>query len=100
MKIEFFIPKDESIPTQLRLRVDDTIDVYYERTDGGWVFEFFKFQGVTLEMAQQIVDKIFNRMASQSYDHGAQWREVGDRAVWEDEYGISVEVFYRVRDAG
>lgn len=99
MKIEFYIPKDESIPTQLRLKVDNTIDVYYDRTEGGWQFKFFKFQGVNLEMAQQIVNEIFHKMVSQSYDHGSQWREKY-REIYEDEFSISVEVFYRVRDAG
>ena len=38
MKIEFYIPNDEFIPSTLRLKVDDVIDVYYEKlkTDFGW----------------------------------------------------------------
>ena len=102
MKIEFYIPKDEMIPTRLRVKVDDNIDVYYERlTDAfGWKFDFFKFQGVTLEMATAITDAIVAKMVSQSYDHGAQWRECGVREIVNDEWGLSITVFFRVRDAG
>ena len=101
MKIEFYIPKDQVIPTQLRLKVDDSIDVYYGRTEnGGWKFDFFKHQGVTLEMATQITNEIFSKMIWQSYDHGAQWRECGVREIVNDEYELSISVFYRVRDAG
>lgn len=100
MKIEFCIPREQSIPTQLRLKVDETIDVYYDRVKGGWKFEFFKFQGVTLEMATQIVDEIFSKMVSQSYDHGVQWRECGVREIVNDEFELSITVFYGVRDAG
>jgi hypothetical protein len=73
MRIEFHIPKDESIPTRLRLRVDGEIDVYYERLRDafGYKFDFFKSQGVTVEMATAITDEIVRRMISQSYDIGS-----------------------------
>ena len=101
MKIDFYIPKDETIPTQLRVKVDGTIDVYYERTlSGGWKFEFFKHQGVTLEMATAITDKIVSKMISQSYDHGAQLRECGVREIVNEEFDLSITVFFRMRDAG
>lgn len=100
MKIEFYIPRKQSIPTQLRLKVDETIDVYYDRVNDGWKFRFFKLQSVTLEMATQIVDEIFRKMESQSYDHGVQWRERGVREIVNDEFELSITVFYRVRDAG
>ena len=75
MKIEFYIPSDEFIPSTLRLKVDDEIDVYYEKlqTDFGYRFTFFKFQqGVSRETATEIVNQIVARMVSQSYDHGSQ----------------------------
>lgn len=102
MKIEFYIPKDETIPTQLRVKVDGTIDVYYKRLPDafGFKFDFFKHQGVTLEMATEITDEIVSRMISQSYDHGAQWRECGVREVVNDEWDLSITIFFRVRDAG
>lgn len=102
MKIEFYIPKDEMIPTRLRVKVDGEIDVYYERLPDafGFKFDFFKHQGVTLEMATAITDEIVSRMISQSYDHGAQWRECGVREIVNDEWDLSITVFFRVRDAG
>lgn len=100
MKVEFYIPKGETIPTQLRVRVDDAIDVYYERVFGGWKFEFFKFQGVTLETATAITDEIVSMMISQSHDHGAQLRECGVREIVNDEFELSITVFFRKRDAG
>lgn len=100
MKIEFYIPKDEEIPTRLRLKVDDSIDVYYKKLSNvfAYTFEFF-VQNVNLEIATEIVDEIVSRMKSQSYDHGAQWRECGVRDIVNDEYGLSITVYFRVRDS-
>ena len=102
MKIEFYTPKDESIPMRLRLRVDGEIDVYYEslRDAFGYKFDFFKSQGVTVEMATAITDEIVGRMISQSYDHGAQWRECRIREIVNDEWDLSITVYFYVRDAG
>lgn len=100
MKIEFYIPKDEEIPTRLRLKVDDSIDVYYKKLSNvfAYTFEFF-VQNVNLEIATEIVDEIVSRMKSQSYDHGAQWRECGTRDIVNDEYSLSITVYFRVRDS-
>lgn len=102
MKIDFCIPKDQTIPTRLRLKIDGTFDVYYNwlPDDFGFEFVFFKHQGVTLEQATAITDEIVQRMISQSYDHGAQWRECAVRKVVNDEFDLSISVFFRVRDAG
>ena len=100
MKIEFYIPKDEEIPTRLRLKVDDSIDVYYKKLSNvfAYTFEFF-VQNVNLEIATEIVDEIVSRMKSQSYDHGAQWRECGARDIVNDGYSLSITVYFRVRDS-
>ena len=103
MKIEFYIPSDEFIPSTLRLKVDDEIDVYYEKlqTDFGYRFTFLKFQqGVSRETATEIVNQIVDRMVSLSYDHGSQWRENGVRHIVENDYELNITVFFRVRDAG
>lgn len=102
MNIEFYIPKYQAIPTQLRVKVDGNFDVYYEHLPDafGWKFDFFKSQGVTLEMATAITDEIVQKMIWQSYDHGAQWRECGVREIVNDEWDLSITVFFRVRDAG
>lgn len=102
MKIKFYIPESQVIPTQLRVKVDEQIDVYYSRLPDafGYKFDFFKRQDVTLEMATAITDEIVSKMISQSYDHGAQWRECGVREVVNDDFDLSITVFFRVRDAG
>lgn len=100
MKIKFYIPKYQTIPTKLRVKVDGSIDVYYDRVDGGWKFDFFKSQGVNLEMAETITDEIVQLMINQSYDHGAQLRECSVREIVNDEFELSITVFFRMRDAG
>lgn len=102
MKIDFYIPKDETIPTQLRVKVNEQYDVYYERLTNafGYRFSFFKFQGVTQEMARAITDEIVLRMIDQSYDHGASWRESKVQGYFENDYEIAITVYFRVRDAG
>lgn len=101
MKIKFCIPESQTIPTRLRLKVDEKYDVYYERRTAAfaYTFEFFKSQGVTEELATEITNEIVRRMISQSYDHGAQWRECFSREVESDEYNICITVYFRVRDA-
>ena len=102
MKIEFYIPKEEEIPTRLRLKVDDSIDVYYQKLSNAfaYAFEFCPVvQNVNLEIATEIVDEIVSRMKSQSYDHGAQWRECEVRDIVNDEYSLSITVYFRVRDS-
>lgn len=102
MKIDFYIPTDETIPTQLRVKVDDQYDVYYRRLVGifGYEFTFFKVQGITKEMATAITDEIALRMIDQSWDHGSQWRENKVRTIDENDFEIIVKVHFRVRDAG
>ena len=101
MKIEFY-SAEQKVPTQLRLKVDDNIDVYYSHLPDkfGYKFEFFKHLGVTAELASAITDEIVSKMIEQSYDHGAQWRESGDREIVNDDFELSITVFFRLRDAG
>lgn len=101
MDIKFHTPQSETIPTQMRLKVDG-VDVYYDKVPGkfAYTFKFFKIQDVTMELAKTIVDEVVDRMKEQSYDHGAQWRETSCRSVYEDEYDITITVFFYKRDAG
>lgn len=102
MKIDFYIPKDTAIPLQLRLKVNEQYDVYYEASADvfGYEFTFFKIQGITKEMAIAITDEIVLRMIDQSWDHGSQWRENKVRTIDENDFKIIVKVYFRVRDAG
>ena len=47
----------------------------------------------------KITDEIVSRMIEQSYNHGAQWRECS-RDVIDNDFNLSIAVFFRVRDAG
>ena len=104
MKIEFFSP--EKIPTRLRLLVEDKYHVYYEKAKADRLGEFawkFTFWDEAKECYEEILDAIVSTMMSQSYDHGASWRETSRRVVnAEDESWGSVEVVvcFRIRDAG
>ena len=102
MKIKFYVPDDERIPTMLRLKVDDSIDVYYEKVAAKFAYTFSflpVIQNINLDIATAIVDEIVSTMVSQSYDHGAQWREHGVREIKNDEFELSITVYFRVRDS-
>lgn len=101
MKIEFFIPENETIPTALRLKVDDTYDVFYKRLPDkfAYAFTFFKSPDMTENMARLITEAIIDRMVDQSYDHGQQWRADW---IWEweqDEYTYTVTMGFRIKDS-
>lgn len=102
MKIEFYIPSDQVIPTRLRLRVDDKYDVYYDKDPVEFAWHF-KFWNDAKDHYETIINEIVNRMELQSYDHGACWRETGrevthyPEAFWDS---LDVKVAFRVRDAG
>ena len=101
MDIKFYIPKDESIPTRLRLKVDGA-DVYYERVDSCFAYDF-TLCGKAKENATAIVDEIVRKMCNQSYDHGAMWRETNREVIEEaalDWECTIIRVHFRVRDAG
>ena len=98
MKIEFYIPKDEKIPTDLRLKVDG-IDVYYERIKGGFRFYVYvdsdeKALGIVKAITEQM---IFDHDESQ---HGVSWCTVSMEVI-TDEWGFRriVDWKYRVRDS-
>jgi hypothetical protein len=99
MEIKFYIPKDETIPTRLRLIVDG-MHVYYEKVPNEFAYDFTLW-GKARDNAIAIVDKLVRILCNQSYDHGAQWREVKREIVeegteeWEP---ITIRVFFRIRD--
>lgn len=101
IEVEFYIPKDEVIPTRLRLKVDRR-DVFYEHAQNcfGYVFEILD---VTDEEAIEIATSIAHIMENQSYDHGSCWRIVSVELIEQDyRYQIAPHVLvkFRVRDAG
>lgn len=100
MKIEFYIPKSETIPTSLRLKADGK-EVKYNRVKDMFAYDFHFFRQ-TEEESLEIAEEIARVMCYQSYDHGQEWR-VTDIAIMEQEeryaVGVIVRVKFRIRDS-
>lgn len=99
-EINFYIPNDETIPTDLRLYVDD-IYVTYERTNGGFTFHIsLDDEEKAMEVAKEIVQKMIRE--HDESQHGVSWRTVSLQVIpQEDRYKIDtlIEWKYRVRDS-
>ena len=99
MNIEFYIPKSETIPTRLVLKVDGEHVVYrHLHNQFGYDFEYLD---ISEERAVEITKQLADIMCSQSYDHGSQWRVVSIAPVEQDErykIGPIIRVLFRIRD--
>ena len=99
-EINFYIPNDETIPTDLMLYVDD-IYVTYERTNGGFTFHIsLDDEEKAMEVAKKIVQKMIRE--HDESQHGVSWRTVSLQVIpQEDRYKIDtlIEWKYRVRDS-
>lgn len=99
-EIKFHIPNDETIPTYLRLYVDD-VYVTYERTKGGFTFRIYiDDEEKAMEVAKEIVQKMIRE--HDEPQHGVSWRTVSLKVIsQEDQYkiGTLIEWKYRVRDS-
>ena len=99
-EIKFFIPKGQTIPTVLELRVDD-IHVNYTRIDGG--FEFYVWVN-DKDKALEIVEEIVAKIKSENDDpkHFVTWRTVSIDVVEESTRCEYVRIWWKfyVRDAG
>lgn len=109
-KIQFYIPKSERIPTDLRLCVRrsaekevlvDDVYVTYERIESGFLFRIsLKDEKEAMRIAEEIV-QIMKADHDES-QHGVTWQTVSLAVVPQDErYGIDtlIEWKYRVRDS-
>lgn len=100
MKIEFYIPKDQTIPTQLRLKVDG-MDVYYDKVSDVFAYDFTMW-GKAREHGTAIVDELVHILCNQSYDHGSEWREtkreVIEKGVMDWEPTV-IRVHFRIKDS-
>lgn len=106
MHIEFYIPKYQVIPLDLRLKVDGK-DVFYRRIYGlGSIAYNFEVFDSNEQEALDIVKKIADKMCWQSYDHGTQWRVVSIRALEKLDLDMryplyeTIQVIFWARDAG
>ena len=99
-KIQFYIPKDETIPTDLRLYVGD-VYVEYDRIEGGFRFlVLLDDEEKAMEVVNEIVQKMI--MEHDESSHGVSWRTVSlEVAPQEERYkiGTIIEWKYRVRDS-
>lgn len=100
MSIEFYIPKSETVPTDLRLYVDETY-VRYERIDGG--FRFYISEDDE-EKAMQIAVKIIDQIIYEHDEsvHGVSYQTASIRVAKQEErykVGTIIEWKYRVRDS-
>ena len=98
--IRFYIPQDESIPTDLRLYVGEN-HVKYERTTNGFLFKTLIDDE---DDAMKVVEQIVNKMKSEhdESEHGVSWCTISLAVVQQDErykIGTWVEWKYRVRDS-
>ena len=98
--IEFYVPKGETIPTDLRLYVGDEY-VIYKRIEGGFRFLVYLDDE---DRAMEVVEKIVSVMIQEhdESEHGVSWRTVSLKVVpQEDRYkiGTMIDWVYRVRDS-
>lgn len=99
-EIKFHIPKDETIPTDLRLYVGD-IYVRYKRIKSGFRFYIgIDDEDKAIDVAKEITEKMkFEHDESQ---YGVSWRTISLEVVPQDgRYRIDtiVDWIYRVRDS-
>lgn len=99
-EIKFYIPKGETIPTDLRLYVGD-VYVHYERIRNGFRFHVsVDDENKAIDVTKVITDKM-KREHDESH-HGVSWRTISLEVVPQDErYRIDtvVDWIYRVRDS-
>ena len=101
MNVEFYIPKYQRIPTELRLKVDGK-QVIYCRLQDAFGYNFYFYNGETVEEAMYIAKELADIMCWQSYDHGSQWCITSMEPVQQnDRYKIGeiIRVLFRVRDS-
>ena len=98
--IRFYIPEDETIPTDLRLYVDD-VYVVYTRIQGGFRFLIsLDDEEKAMEIAKEIVWQM-----SKDHDesqHGVSWRTISLEVFPQEErYKIDtiIDWKYIVRDS-
>lgn len=111
MKIEFYTPHWEYIPTELRLDITNIenhppLKATYEKYPNEFAYKLVIYHALlaqenTYKVCDDIADKFINILQSQSYDHGASWRLTRKELMSSsDEYSTEYKLSFRVRDAG
>lgn len=100
--IEFYIPEDQMIPTQLRLR-KGKVHIYYEELKDKFGYEFALYEIDNQEQGEDIIKEIADIMCSQSYDHSQEWRIVSIECIVfnDNDFGKNGlwQVEFRIRDS-
>ena len=98
--IKFYIPDDETIPTELRLYVGD-VYVTYEKTMGGFIFHILlDDEEKAMEVAKEIVQKMIRE--HDESQHGVSWETVSLKVIPQEvryKIGTLIEWKYQVRDS-
>lgn len=98
--IRFYIPEDETIPTDLRLYVDD-VYVVYARIQGGFRFWIsLDDEKKAMEVAKEIVWQM--EKDHDESQHGVSWRTISLEVFPQEErykIGTIIDWKYRVRDS-
>lgn len=100
MNIKFYIPKNEIIPTSLKLSVNGE-QVEYKKVENMFAYDFHFFNHTEYE-SLVIAREIAEIMCDQSYDHGKAWRATDISIVQQEErysFGVIVRVKFRIRDS-
>ena len=111
MNINFYIPPNQKIPTQLRLKVTDdnnkVYDVYYSRSSKtfSYTFEFLNYQFedengfVYQNLMDKIIKEIIEKLIWQSEDHGSRWVQTNQEITNQDKFMTLYKIDFRTRDA-
>lgn len=98
--IRFYIPEDETIPTDLILYVDN-VYVVYKRIKGGFRFCIsLDDEEKAMEVVKEIVQQM--KLDHDEPKHGVSWRTVSLEVIPQEErYKINtiIDWKYRVRDS-
>ena len=95
------IMSGEPIQTALRLECSG-VSVNYYRNPHAFEYTFTIDSEVPFAEAEKVVKEVVQAMCYQSYDHGAEWRQVGDmeyEAPSDRRYYHTFVVSFRIRDA-
>lgn len=104
MDIRVRIPDTkERIPTQLRLQINENIDVVYKRSPSSLAYEFsFLKNQVFQQQAYQLTTELADILCEQSYDHGSEWRVTATEQIFDmHEFDIyyTFKVHFRIKDS-
>ena len=94
------VTREQVVQTEMGVRCNDILVHYYESPDA-FEYTFHIHEDVTEKDAAAAVAEIVREMMYQSYDHGAEWRQVGNTeyvAPSDRKYVHTFKVKFRIKD--